>query len=68
MKVNGLDGFEFVSIGTDISTDEQLVIYSAILFSAETGYVIHGWASSANETSYVSDFRALTESFKLKEK
>ncbi len=68
MKVNGLDGFEFVSIGTDISTDEQLVIYSAILFSEETGYVIHGWASSANETSYVSDFRALTESFKLKEK
>ena len=67
VKIDDLEGYEFVSIGTDLGSGMPLVIYTMILFDDKAGYVMHGWGSTENEENYVPDFRALAESFKRKQ-
>ena len=68
IELDGMGGYEFVSIGRDRLSDEPLMIYSAVVFDRQDSYLMHGWASSDNEKSYIGDFRALAHSLKRKNK
>lgn len=68
LTIDGLDGYEFVSLGRDMLSNEPLQIYSVLLFSHDGIYKLHGWCSTNNLESYVTDFRNLAESFQLKER
>ncbi len=68
VTIGGLQGFEFLSVGSDSMTNVPLWIYTVVLFDKTNTYIMHGWTSSDNEQNYVEDFRELANSFKLKEK
>lgn len=66
VEIDGLKGFEFVVVGEDLTNGEPLWLYSTTLFGDNDTYLFHGWVSSDNQENYITDFRALTESFKRK--
>ncbi|MEM9411145.1 MAG: hypothetical protein AAGA30_08535 [Planctomycetota bacterium] len=68
VTIDGLDGFEYVSIGEDTVSGEPLRMFSTILFDGADGYVMHGWVSSDTDQNYIGDFRDLAKSFRRKSK
>ena len=68
IEIDGMQGYEFVSIGRDRLSNEPLMIYSAVIFGGMDSYLMHGWFSSDNETNYIENFRGLAQSFRRKSK
>lgn len=67
-EADGIEGYEYISIGEDHLSKEPLYIYSVTLFDELDTYVIHGWFSSDIQENYVDEFRSLAKSFKRKSK
>lgn len=67
ITIDGMDGYEFVSIGRDRLSDEPLMVYSAVVYAGVDSYLMHGWASSENEENYIGVFRRIANSLKRKD-
>ena len=65
VEIDGLEGYEFVAIGEDLTNGEPLWIFSTTLFGEKEAYLCHGWVSSDNQENYnyIKDFRGLAQSF-----
>lgn len=67
LKIAGLEGYEFVSLGKDRINGNSILFYSAVLFDEDGIYVMHGWVGNENAEGEIPVFRQLAESFRKKD-
>lgn len=64
IEVDSLQGYEYLAIGQDTTSQEPLQLYSVTLYDNQVAYVMNGWVSSRNTENYVQHFKQLANSFR----
>ncbi len=64
IEVDGLYGREIVALAHDHSNNTPILLYSAVLFEETSHVAIHAWCGQHSEGDWVTEFKAITRSFR----
>lgn len=65
ITVDGLEGHEFLAVGSESLSRSPLYVYTGVLFDEDRFYTMTGWYGTVDEsTDYLDDLKAMFRSFK----
>ena len=66
VRIDGIDGFEFVADAIDTDINQPVVIYQVVLFDKERYYLMQGFGRPAERKECLEAFRGVAGTFRRK--
>ena len=66
ITIDDLEGYEITATGQDTNNKTPLLIYQTILFAEDRYYIMQGLVGETSGGTYLTDFKAMAESFQRK--